>query len=163
MAHARADRLGRPLQGTVLVVDDQEGMRALLRALLENSYHVAEADSGAALHRALEQAQPDVVLLDLKLPDANGLSLLPAINKRWPGTQVVMLTGAPSGSEALTAALQGASAGAFTVLPKSAEFNIQTVLAAVDQAMERRRHAARSAAAPGSPLAAVKAPELAQE
>src|ERR1035441_10381817 len=54
----------------ILIVDDEEGMRELLKAILESDYQVAEADSGAALQKALYGEQPDVVLLDMKLPDA---------------------------------------------------------------------------------------------
>jgi CheY-like chemotaxis protein len=47
-------------KGRILIVDDEEGMRALLKAILEGDYQVAEADSGAALHKALDGEQPDV-------------------------------------------------------------------------------------------------------
>ena len=57
-------------------------------------YTVTEADSGAALKKLLPRKPPDVVLLDLKLPDANGLDLLPQIKKAWPDTEVIVLTGA---------------------------------------------------------------------
>ena len=138
MASARADRSERPLRGTVLIVDDQEGIRELLRAVLENDYHVAEADSGAALRRALDLEQPDVVLLDMKLPDADGLGLLPAIKQRWPETQVIVLTGAPKESEAMAAAVEAVNRGAFSLLSKSADFDLQTLLAGVSNAINRR-------------------------
>src|SRR5512137_1270017 len=96
MASSGAASPGRTTKGKILVVDDEEAMRALLKAILENDYHVAEADSGAALHKALDHEQPDVVLLDMKLPDANGLGLLPAIKERWSRTEVIVLTGAPN-------------------------------------------------------------------
>ena len=80
----------------------EEGIRDLLKAILENDYQVAEADSGAALHQALDHEQPDVVLLDMKLPDANGLGLLPAIKQRWPATEVIILSGAPTDSQGVS-------------------------------------------------------------
>jgi DNA-binding NtrC family response regulator len=138
MASARADSGGRSLRGRVLIVDDQEGMRELLKAILESDYHVAEADSGAALHRAFDQEQPDVVLLDMQLPDANGLGLLPAIKQRWPQTQVIVLTGTPSELEGTAWAVEAINRGAFSLLTKSAEFDLQTLLAGVGSAMERR-------------------------
>ena len=113
-------------------------MRDLLRAILENDYHVAEADSGAALHRALDHEQPDVVLLDLKLPDANGLGLLLAIKQRWPGTEVIMLSGAPTDSGGASWAAEAVKGGAFGFLSKSAEFSFPQVLACVSSALERR-------------------------
>jgi DNA-binding NtrC family response regulator len=138
MASARADSSGPVYRGKVLIVEDQEGMRELLRLILESQYCVAEADSGAALRQALDHDQPDVVLLDMKLPDANGLGLLPAIKQRWPGTEVIVLTGAADGSEAMTCAAQAVNCGAFSMLSKSAEFDLQTVLAGVSSAMAHR-------------------------
>ena len=128
-------------KGRILIVDDEEGMRALLRAILEGDYQVAEGDSGAALHRALDGEQPDVVLLDMKLPDANGLALLPVIKQRWPATEVIVLSGAPTVSAATSWADEAVKSGAFGFLSKSAEFSFPNVLACVSSALERRRQA----------------------
>jgi DNA-binding NtrC family response regulator len=128
-------------KGRILLVDDEADMRGLLRAILESDYQITEADSGAALHQALDHEQPDVVLLDLKLPDANGLGLLSAIKRRWPTTEVIILSGAPNGSGALSWAAEAVKGGAFGCLSKSAEFNFPQVLACVSSAMERRHRA----------------------
>jgi DNA-binding NtrC family response regulator len=138
MASGRAGSLAWARKGSVLIVDDQEGIRELLRTVLEGEYQVAEADSGAALTKALAHEQPDVVLLDVTLPDASGLALLPAINQRWPGTQVIVLTGATADSEAMSAATEAVRRGAFGLLCKSGDFNMQQLLAGVSSAMERR-------------------------
>ena len=128
-------------QGRILIVDDEDGMRDLLKAILGSDYQITEADSGAALHKALDHEQPDVVLLDMKLPDANGLGLLPAIKRRWPATEVIILSGAPNGSGALSWAAEAVKGGAFGCLSKSAEFSFPQVLACVSSAMERRHRA----------------------
>ena len=128
-------------RGRILIVDDEEGMRDLLKAILGSDYQIAEADSGAALHQALDHEQPDVVLLDMKLPDANGLGLLPAIKQRWPATEVIVLSGAPNGSGAFSWAAEAVKGGAFGCLSKSVEFNFPQVLACVSSAMERRHRA----------------------
>ena len=120
-----ARRFLRSSTGQILIVDDQEDLRDLLKTILEADYHVAEADSGAALHRALDREQPDVVLLDLKLPDANGLGLLPAIKSRWPETEVIVMSGTPSDGEEAAWAAEAAKSGAFGFLSKSAEFDFQ--------------------------------------
>ena len=138
MSSARADSGRRGLRGKVLIVDDQDSMRELLRMILESDYHIAEAGSGAALHKALEHEQPDVVLLDMHLPDANGLHLLPTISERWPGTQVIILTGAPGDSEAMAAAREAVSRGVCSLLHKSGEFDFGLVLANVSGAVDRR-------------------------
>jgi DNA-binding NtrC family response regulator len=138
MVSSRADALRPAGKRRVLIVDDEEGMRDLLRAILESDYHVTEADSGAALHKALDYAQPDVVLLDMKLPDASGLGLLPAIKQRWPATEVIMLSGAPSDGGAASWTAEATKGGAFSFLSKSAEFSFPKVLACVSSALERR-------------------------
>jgi DNA-binding NtrC family response regulator len=131
-------------KGRILIVDDEEGMRDLLKAILESNYHVAEADSGAALHKALDAEQPDVVLLDMKLPDANGLGLLPAIKQRWPATEVIMLSGSPSDGGPASWTAEATKGGAFSSLSKSVEFSFPEVLACVSSALERRCQAQRS-------------------
>ena len=112
-------------------------MRDLLRAILESDYHISEAGDGAALHKALEHEQPNVVLLDMKLPDANGLGLLSAIKQRWPATEVIMLSGAPTDSGAASWTAEAVKGGAFGFLSKSAEFSFPTVLACVSSALEQ--------------------------
>jgi len=137
MAPARADST-RPAKGRVLIVDDHKDMRDLLKAILEANYHVAEADSGAALRQALDREQPDVVLLDMRLSDANGLGLLPAIKDRWPRTEVIVMSGVPLEDETASWAVEATKGGAFGVLSKSAAFDFQKLLAGVSNALERR-------------------------
>ena len=69
------------MKSKVLIVDDQADVRELLRSVLEDNYDVAQAASGAALQKCFPQDPPDVVLLDVKLPDADGLDLLPLVKQ----------------------------------------------------------------------------------
>jgi len=96
------------MKGKVLIVDDERDLRAVLTALFQDEFQVFEADSGAAVERAYTQDQPDVVLLDVKLPDADGLELLPQLKKRWPETEVIVLTGYDDVAIALEAGRRGA-------------------------------------------------------
>ena len=121
------------MKGKVLLVDDQEDVRTLLAAVLEDDYLVTQADSGAALQRAFSDSQPDVVLLDVKLPDADGLDLLPLVKKRWPDTDVIVLTGHGSFSMAVEATKRGAS----NFLSKP--FENEKLLVDVKCAVERRQ------------------------
>ncbi|RMF81233.1 MAG: response regulator [Nitrospirae bacterium] len=77
----------------ILVVDDEELIRWSLEQILGSDGHrVALAASGAeALARAAEAA-PDLCLLDLKLPDADGLELLPRLLEVAPRMQVIVMT-----------------------------------------------------------------------
>ena len=56
------------MKAKILIVDDEADIRELLAAVLDNYYDVAEAGSGAALQKTFSQEQPDVILLDVKLP-----------------------------------------------------------------------------------------------
>jgi signal transduction histidine kinase len=97
-ARARPASNGAPpaasLTGSVLVVEEEEGIRtAVLDTLMAVGHRVEAApDADAALAR-LGQGGIDVVLTDLALRDRSGLQLASAVKKRSPGTAVVLLTG----------------------------------------------------------------------
>jgi DNA-binding NtrC family response regulator len=129
------------MKGKILIVDDEESIRALLRDVLGGEHELTEADSGAALQKCLTQDEPDVVLLDVNLGDANGLELLPQVKKRWPESPVIILTGAPSEHEAVSWAVDATKRGAFNFVRKSAEFDIEKLSADVNTALEHRRQA----------------------
>ena len=75
----------------VLVVDDEPHIRRLLRTTLErNNYDVLEAAGAREAMDRLTNSQPDVVLLDLGLPDRDGLELVPLIRKRSKATLLVV-------------------------------------------------------------------------
>lgn len=96
------------MKGKVLIVDDDQDLRAILGALFEDEFQVMEAESAAALQKAFSGDQPDVVVLDVKLPDADGLDLLPQLKKRWPESEVIVLTGYDDVSMAVEAGKRGA-------------------------------------------------------
>jgi|JI102314A1RNA_FD_contig_31_9330110_length_1993_multi_5_in_0_out_0_2 two-component system response regulator AtoC len=93
----------------VLVVDDQEPLRDVIRMMLETGgYETIEVGDSAALQTAFGGPPPDAVLLDLKLPDADGLDLLPLIKRQWPSAEVIVLTGHASFEAAVEAIKRGA-------------------------------------------------------
>jgi DNA-binding NarL/FixJ family response regulator len=65
------------MQRSVLIVDDHGGFRAFARALLQSEGFavVGEVGDGAAAMRAVQELDPDVVLLDVQLPDQNGFEV----------------------------------------------------------------------------------------
>jgi DNA-binding NtrC family response regulator len=127
------------MKGKVLIVDNDIAFRMLVRALVETQYEVTELDSGAALQRAYSGEPPDVVLLDVELGDVNGLEELPTLKKRWPETEVVILTGAAPDTEAVSWAVEATKRGAYNFIRKGANWDGQKVLADLNNAMERRR------------------------
>ncbi len=93
----------------VLVVDDEDSIRFGLRKLLDQ--RGALSDGAASLAEALaslERFRPDAVLLDLKLPDSDGLSGLARIRSARPDARVVMMTGFGSIETAVEAVKNGA-------------------------------------------------------
>jgi DNA-binding NtrC family response regulator len=129
------------MKGKILIVDDDAGYRKVLSGFLKDDYEVSEAESGAALKKAMEQEQPDVVLLDVELKDANGLEMLPSLKKRWPESEVIVLTGAPKNdAEALSWAVAATKRGAFNFVRRSGErFDGAKLLTDVANALEARR------------------------
>jgi DNA-binding NarL/FixJ family response regulator len=79
----------------VLLVDDQRLMREGLRTLLElhqDMQVVGEAGDGAQAERFIKLSQPQVVLMDLRMPRVDGVSATERIKRQWPDVQVLVLT-----------------------------------------------------------------------
>jgi DNA-binding NtrC family response regulator len=115
------------------VVDDDDGTRELLGELLgRDTYEVVEAGNGVALRALYGRARPDVVLLDWRLPDADGIELLPELKQRWPETQVIILTGYAT----FDAAVDAVKHGAFHFLSKP--FQPESLQLLVQRACEHK-------------------------
>src|SRR5260370_1114710 len=121
------------MKGNILLVDDAADIRELLGAVLRENYDVTEADSGASLKQCFSKAQPDVILLDIKLPDADGLELLPQIKKQWPETEVIVLTG----NATFDAAVEATKRGAYHFVTKP--FDTQALRVTLDRALEHKQ------------------------
>jgi DNA-binding NtrC family response regulator len=78
---------------SILIVDDEKSIRhAFVKALEQESYIVSEADHGAAAIRIAKEEAPDLILLDVKLPDMFGLDVLKEIKKYSPASSVILMT-----------------------------------------------------------------------
>src|SRR3972149_4378349 len=90
---------------SVLVIDDEKNVRALLtRILSQDQVEVHTAGTGAEALQLADEVDPDVILLDLRLPDADGMDLLKSLRARRPETAVIMITAygqIPSAVEAM--------------------------------------------------------------
>ncbi|HWT80628.1 MAG TPA: response regulator, partial [Candidatus Methylomirabilis sp.] len=92
------------MAATVLIVDDQPTIRKSLRHLMERKgFRACEADSGAAAVQTAQVEEPEVILLDLRLPDGDGLDILERLQGVCPEAAVILLTGHGSVEVAVTA------------------------------------------------------------
>jgi len=93
----------------ILVVDDDEVVRrSYLRSLESVSCNVDAACDGDEALQSMEQSPSDVVLLDVRMPGRDGMSVLRTIKQKWPDSEVVIITGYPSMDNAKEAVRLGA-------------------------------------------------------
>ena len=105
----------------VFLVDDVQELRLLVRIALEEDPEievVGEATNGREGVAGVEETQPDVVLLDLSMPDMDGLEAIPLMRDSAPGSRLVVLSGHEAGRVSLEALDQGAT----RYLNKAADF-----------------------------------------
>jgi DNA-binding NtrC family response regulator len=121
-------------KGSILVVDDESEIREGLELLLTGEgYGVSSAETGEAGLAKIEEHPFDLLLLDVSLPDRNGLELLREIRRRDPHLSVVLIT-AYGSIEMARAAFKG---GAMDYITKP--WSNDELLAQVAQAVESRR------------------------
>jgi PAS domain S-box-containing protein len=93
----------------ILVVDDELGPREALRMILKSKYQVLTAVNGQAALQVLSHTTPDIVLLDIKMREMNGIEVLRAIKATEPRIEVIMMTAHASLQTARDAMTHGAS------------------------------------------------------
>ena len=101
-----------PAPMRLLVVDDHEVVRQGLVALLDRREAFQVVAEAATVAEAIEQArrhQPDIVIMDVRLPDGSGIEACREIRAELPTTRVVMLTSYPDEEAVLSAIVAGAS------------------------------------------------------
>ncbi len=130
---------------TILVVDDELGIRALLSEILADEGHTVELAENAAQARLVrESLRPDLVLLDIWMPDVDGVSLL----KEWSAAgQLTMPVIMMSGHGTIDTAVEATKYGAIAFLEKP--ITLQKLLRAVEQALVKP---GQRPAAPGAPV-----------
>lgn len=102
-------------KANILIVDDEEVVRhSQLRTLADAHCNAAVAWNGIEALQVMEQHPFDVVLLDLRMPGLDGMSVLKTIKERWPESEVVIITGYPS----IETAKEAVRLGAYNYLAK---------------------------------------------
>ena len=118
---------------TILVVDDELGIRALLSEILTDEGHTVElAENAAQARQVREGLRPDLVLLDIWMPDVDGITLL----KEWGSTaQLTMPVIMMSGHGTIDTAVEAIKFGAMAFLEKP--ITLQKLLRAVEQGLAK--------------------------
>ncbi len=129
----------------ILVVDDEPDIRQTLKEILEDEgYHVELAGNGLQARQRFHDQRPDLVLLDIWMPDVDGITLLEEWRRQAPVPVVVM-----SGHGTVDTAVEATRLGAFDYLEKP--LSIARLLATLERALGR---------APSRPPAAPPEPRL---
>ncbi|MDY0275527.1 MAG: response regulator [Desulfomicrobium sp.] len=103
---------------SVLLVDDEEDfLRTIIKRLNKRGIQAQGASRGEQALAMLAETPRDIVVLDVKMPEMNGLEVLKKIKESWPTTEVIMLTGHAS----IDSAMEGMECGAYDYLMKPAD------------------------------------------
>ena len=128
---------------TILVVDDELGIRALLSEILTDEGHTVELAENAAQARSVrESLRLDLVLLDIWMPDVDGVTLLKEWSSAGPLPMPVIMM---SGHGTIDTAVEATKYGASAFLEKP--ITLQKLLRAVEQALVKPTHGSRNTAA----------------
>ena len=122
----------RTLRSTVLVVDDDPGVRESYRLILEDEYEVIEAASGQGALDIVRASQVDVVLLDIRLPEMDGIEVLERIKQTDEQVEVILVTAVKTVKTAVAAM----KLGAFDYVTKP--FEEEELLATLRRALQKR-------------------------
>jgi putative two-component system response regulator len=120
---------------TILVVDDEKPIRQTVRYYLEdNDYNILEAENGRVGLELFNQKKPDLVLVDLRMPEVDGLDVLAHIAGQSPDTPVIVI----SGTGIIADVVEALRLGAWDYILKPIE-DMSVLLHAVHKALERTR------------------------
>jgi len=117
---------------TILIVDDDEGMRETLTAMLRRDYRVLRAATGEFALQILEKEDVDLMLLDIRLPGISGFEVLKIVRENYPYIEVIVI----SVIKELDVAIEAMRYGAYHYMSK--DFDLESVRALVANASERQ-------------------------
>jgi len=118
---------------TILVVDDEHGIRESLRILLEDDYNVLLCAGGKEAVDVFMETSVDLILLDIRLPDINGVDLLVKLKEINPTTEIIIITAVRE----LQTAIKAVRLGAYEYVVRP--FVIEDVLTLITRALEKGR------------------------
>jgi len=119
-------------KGTILVVDDEHGVRQSFNLVLKDKYHVLMAGTGKEALEIFTKNTIDLILLDILLPDIYGLDLLARMKEADPHTEIIMVTAVNE----IQSAVKAIKLGAYEYIIKP--FVVDEVLTVIQRALEKR-------------------------
>src|SRR2546426_2059728 len=129
---AEASDASHSVRPVILVVDDDSGVREAFRLILEDQYDLLEAADGKQALDRLRTSPVDLVLLDIRLPEMDGIEVLERIKSVDDGVEVILVTAVKT----VRTAVDAMKLGAFDYLTKP--FDEDNLLALVRRALEKR-------------------------
>src|SRR6202521_4252036 len=117
---------------TVLIVDDDEGMRDTLTAILKREYRVLRVGTGEAALPVLNREDVDLILLDVRLPGISGFEVLRIVKENYSLVEVIMI----SAINEIETAVQAMKHGAYHYITK--EFDYDQLRSLVGNASDRQ-------------------------
>jgi len=118
---------------TILVVDDENGVRQSFNMVLKDKYQVLLAETGQEAMDIFRKNSVDLILLDILLPDIDGLNLLSELVETDPNTEIIMVTAVNE----IQTAVKAIKLGAYEYIIKP--FVVDDVLTVISRALEKRR------------------------
>ena len=119
----------------ILIIDDEDPVRKSIRNFLEDcNYTVLEAENGRVSLEIYERENPDLLLIDLRMPEVDGLEVLWKVVERSPETPAIVV----SGAGAITDVIEALHLGAWDYVRKPIE-DISVLKHAVEKALDRAR------------------------
>lgn len=133
LIHTRTSADAVKTKPAVLVIEDEAGPRDALRVILQPFFDIYAVDNGRAALQMLRERPIDLITLDQKLPDRQGLDLLQDIKHDHADVEVIIITGYGS----LKSAMEGLRHGATGYLLKP--FNVTELIALMNQTLEKKQ------------------------
>lgn len=118
---------------TILVVDDENGVRQSFNMVLKDDYHVLLAANGEEAMAVFRMNRVDLILMDIRLPDTDGISLLRKLKEIEPNTEIIMVTAVKE----IQTAVKAIKMGAYEYVVKP--FVVDDVLTIIGRALEKGR------------------------
>ncbi|MCE1241077.1 MAG: response regulator [Azonexaceae bacterium] len=126
----------RSKRHSVVIVDDNDMMRTVLRAMLRSERYdiVGEARNGVQAVEMAGRLKPDIVCMDVLMPEKNGIEAMAEIKAERPETEIIMITGSADPDTVQEAIMNGAAG--FIIKP----FNAARVIDTLAKVAARLRH-----------------------